>query len=79
MAKKQYFGNGIEPSCSYCLYGNRSREGNKIIRAKNGFMTLSSAFRKSSLTFLIRKTILSDPSKFSRYLLIAGVGFFAPL
>ena len=36
MAKKQYFGNGIEPSCSYCVYGNRSREGNKVLCEKTG-------------------------------------------
>ena len=34
MAKKSYFGNRISPSCSYCLFGNRSREGNKVLCEK---------------------------------------------
>ena len=69
MAKKSYFGNRISPSCSYCLFGNRSREGNKVLCEKQGLvdadyscksMILSSVFQRNSLTFQIRKTMLSD-------------------
>ncbi len=68
--KKNYFGNSIQPSCSYCLYGNRSKETRcsvksrvlwkLIILVKSGYTILSSAFPKSSLKYPIRKTISSD-------------------
>ena len=32
--KKSFFGNEIQPSCSYCLFGNRSKEGNKVLCEK---------------------------------------------
>ena len=40
MAKKSYFGNRISPSCSYCLLGNRSREGNKVLCEKQDLVDL---------------------------------------
>lgn len=36
--KKKYFGNDIEPSCAYCTFGNRSKEGNKVLCEKTGLV-----------------------------------------
>ncbi len=38
MAKKTYFGSNIPPSCSYCVYGNRAKEGNKVLCEKQGLV-----------------------------------------
>ena len=53
MAKKQYFGNGIEPSCSYCVYGNRSREGNKVLCEKTGLVDAEGRDINSKTTSII--------------------------
>ena len=49
MAKKSYFGNRISPSCSYCLFGNRSREGNKVLCEKQGLVDADYSCKKLSL------------------------------
>ena len=46
MAKKSYFGNRISPSCSYCLFGNRSREGNKVLCEKQGLVDADYSCKK---------------------------------
>ena len=43
MAKNKYFGNGIDPSCSYCVFGNRSREGNKVLCEKQGLVDVDNS------------------------------------
>lgn len=34
----KYFGNDISPKCSYCQFGNRSKDGNKILCEKVGIV-----------------------------------------
>ena len=46
MAKNKYFGNGIDPSCSYCVFGNRSREGNKVLCEKQGLVDANKKKKK---------------------------------
>lgn len=46
MAKKNFFGNRISPSCSYCAYGNRSKEGNKVLCEKQGLVDTDYACKK---------------------------------
>ena len=36
--KTKYFGNSIKPSCYYCVFGNRTREGNKVLCEKWGLV-----------------------------------------
>ncbi|MBQ1537937.1 MAG: hypothetical protein IIZ73_06460 [Ruminococcus sp.] len=44
--KKNYFGNNISPSCSYCLYGNRSKEGNKVLCERQGLVDADYSCKK---------------------------------
>jgi hypothetical protein len=44
--KKNYFGNEISPSCSYCAFGNRSREGNKVLCEKQGLVDADYSCKK---------------------------------
>ena len=34
----KYFGKAIEPKCEYCDYGNRTKDGNKILCTKKGMV-----------------------------------------
>ena len=34
----KYFGKAIEPKCEYCDYGNRSKDGNKVLCTKKGLV-----------------------------------------
>lgn len=43
--KKNYFGNGIAPSCSYCQFGTRSKDG-KITCEKSGTVEPDSSCKK---------------------------------
>jgi hypothetical protein len=46
MAKKSFFGNKITPSCSYCKFGNKSKEGNKVLCEKQGLVDADFACKK---------------------------------
>lgn len=39
MAKKQYFGNTIEPKCEYCMFGSLDKTGKNILCTKVGVVT----------------------------------------
>lgn len=34
----KYFGKAIEPKCEYCEYGNRARDGDKVLCTKKGLV-----------------------------------------
>lgn len=40
MAKKELFGNHIEPKCIYCFFGNLAKSGDKILCEKVGVVGL---------------------------------------
>lgn len=42
MAKKEFFGNRIEPKCHYCYYGNLTRSGDKVLCEKVGVVDFNS-------------------------------------
>ncbi len=44
--KKNYFGNGIAPSCSYCQFGDRSKDGDKVVCEKSGLVETDSSCKK---------------------------------
>lgn len=44
--KKKYFGNSIQPSCQYCQFGSKSKEGNKILCEKQGLVDPSFSCKK---------------------------------
>lgn len=44
--KKSYFGNNINPSCSYCQFGDRSKEGDKVVCEKSGLVEPDSSCKK---------------------------------
>lgn len=44
--KKKYFGSDIKPSCSYCVYGNRAKEGNKVLCEKMGLVDATYSCKK---------------------------------
>lgn len=44
--KKAFFGNGIVPSCSYCEFGDRSKDGDKVVCEKNGLVEPDSSCKK---------------------------------
>ena len=52
--KTQYFNKKIEPSCSYCQYGKRTREGGKILCEKQGLTEENSSCPKFTYSPLKR-------------------------
>lgn len=39
--KKKYFGNNIPPMCAYCLFGNLTLTGDKVLCEKTGLVDCS--------------------------------------
>ena len=44
--KKAYFGNNINPSCSYCQFGDLSKEGGQVVCEKSGMMKPDDSCKK---------------------------------
>ena len=68
MAKKELFGNKIQPKCEYCYYGNVTRTGDKVLCEKQGVVELGSKTCKKYIydplkripTKQLKKGIIAD-------------------
>ncbi len=67
MAKKTFFGNNIEPSCTYCSWGNISHDGNMILCEKQGIVETNYSCKKFVYDPILRipssQPILKEYSK----------------
>lgn len=66
MAKKKYFGNGIEPQCQYCAFGVRAKDGGKVLCEKRGLVNGDASCPKFSYSPLKRIPVkqLNIPGNF---------------